>query len=76
MEISSTVGFKASVTCSQVGQLDAHIKHGEERTFDLMISSTGVFDWLAMPENCRRKTLLSGERIIDFEDLLIANGQN
>ena len=76
MEISSTVGFKASVTCSPVGQWDAHIKHGEELTFDLMISSTGVFDWLAMPENCRRKTLLSGERIIDFEALLIANGQN
>ena len=60
------MGFKASVTCLQVGQLDAHIKHGEERTLDLMTSSTGVSDWLAMPENCRRKTLLSGERIMGF----------
>lgn len=41
--------------------------NGKERTFDLMISSTGVFDWLAMLEKCRRKTLLSGARIMGFK---------
>lgn len=40
---------------------------GKARTFDRMASSTGVFDWLAMLANCRRRTLPIGARSMDPE---------
>jgi hypothetical protein len=65
--MSSKLGFKASVTCSHVNELNA-LKAASEHTFDLMMSSTGVFDGLAMLAKRRRRTLLSGARIMDLED--------
>jgi hypothetical protein len=65
LEISSRLGFKASVTCSPVRELNA-LKVWKERAFDLMMSSTGVFDWPAMFAKCRRKTLLNGARSMDL----------